>query len=328
MLPLGKIRSEVLNEIILDNLNIKDPKVFIGPREGFDAAVLEYSNENYLVIATDPVLGVPMEHFGFFTYHFAASDVAVFGAKPRWLVIDLLLSPGSTKERLAQIMGELNEECREYGTAVIGGHTGVYTTIKETTATTTALGLVKKEDLRLPLAKPGDDIIITKGIGIEFAVGAAYFKKEELKEFLTPAEIDKLREMYKLETVVPDALAVRKLVRGMHDATEGGLTALHEIADNSNVGFRVYYDKIYIPPLVKKVLEAFDVNPLTVSSTGTLVIISPRRNSSRIIEELSKNGIKAFIIGEFTEEKDRVLVKNSEEEEFPRFESDVYAEIY
>ncbi|AHF79776.1 AIR synthase family protein [Thermococcus paralvinellae] len=328
MLPLGKIRSEVLNELILHNLNIEDPKVVIGPREGFDAAVLEYDNENYLVIATDPVLGVPKEHFGFFTYHFAVSDVAVFGAEPRWLVVDLLLPPGSTKEDLAQIMEELNEECRKYRTAVIGGHTGVYTTIKETTATTTALGFVKKEELRLPLAKPGDDIIITKGVGIEFAVGAAYFKKEMVKGILTPSAIAKLREMYKLETVVPDALAVRKLVRGMHDATEGGLTALHEIADNSNVGFRVYYDRVYIPPLVKKVLEAFDVNPLTVSSTGTLIIISPKENSSRIIKELSNNRIKAFIIGKFTEEKDRVLVKNSKEEEFPRFESDAYAEIY
>ncbi|HIP88701.1 MAG TPA: hydrogenase assembly protein HupF, partial [Thermococcus paralvinellae] len=58
-----------------------------------------------------------------------------------------------------------------------------------------------------------------------------------------------------------------------------------------------------------------------------LIIISPRGNSRRIIEELSKNGIKAFIIGEFTEEKDRILVKNGGEE-FPRFESDAYAEIY
>ena len=327
MLPLGKIRGEVLNKIILRNINIEDPKVVIGPREGFDAAVIEYDGENYLIVATDPVLGVPEEHFGFFTYHFAASDVAVFGAKPRWLVVDLLLPPGSTEEELAGIMKELNEECRRYQTAVIGGHTGVYTTIKDITATTTAFGLVKKKELRLPLAKPGDDIIITKGVGIEFAVGVSYFRKDELKGLLTPAEIAKLRGMYKLETVVPDALTVRKLARGMHDATEGGLTALHEIADNSDVGFRVYYDKIYTPSLVKKVLEAFDVNPLTVSSTGTLIIISPRGNSRRIIEELSKNGIKAFIIGEFTEEKDRVLVKNGEEE-FPRFGSDAYAEIY
>ncbi|AIF68960.1 hydrogenase assembly protein HupF [Palaeococcus pacificus DY20341] len=328
MLPLGKVRSEILNEIILNNVGIEDLKIVIGPREGFDSAVLEYDEENYLIVATDPVLGVPREHFGFFTYHFASSDVAVFGAKPRWLIVDLLLPMGTTKGELKALMEELNGECLKYNTSILGGHTGVYSTIRDITATTTALGLVKKEELKLPIAKPGDEIIITKGIGIEFAVGVAWFKGQELKKKLSQREVSQLKEMYKLETVVRDALTVRELVRGMHDATEGGLTALHEIADNSNVGFVVYEDKIHSPPLVKKVLDFYGVNPLTVSSTGALIIISPKENTNKIIEELHKAGIEGFAIGKFTAEKERLLIKGKDVEEFPKFESDAYAEIY
>jgi len=328
MLPLGKVRNEILKKVILENLPITDDKVLIGPKEGFDAAVLEYDEDNYLVIATDPILGVPKEHFGFFTYHFASSDVAVFGAGPRWLIVDLLLPPGTRKEDLNFIMEELKEECKKYSTSVVGGHTGVYKSIKDFTATTTALGLVRKDKLKLPVAKPGDEIVITKGVAIEFAVGAAWFKAEKLKSILSPSEISFLREMYKLESVVKDALLARKFARGMHDATEGGLTALHEIADNSKVGFEVYYENLYIHPLVKKVVELYGVNPLTISSTGTLIIISPQENTKGLIRTLQANGIKAFVVGKFTEDRERVLIKNGRREEFPEFEDDAYAEIY
>lgn len=327
MLPLGKLRSEILNEILRD-IPSSDPKVIFGPREGFDSAVVEYDDRNYLIIATDPVLGVPREHFGFFIYHFASSDVAVFGAKPRWLVVDLLLPSGATGDELKKTMEELNGECRKHGTSIIGGHTGVYSTINDITSTTTAMGIVPKGELKLPLAKPGDEIIITKGVGIEFAVGAAWFKEEELRGELSAEDIRTLKEMYSLETVVKDAMIARPFVRGMHDATEGGLTALHEIADNSDVGFEVYMESISIPVLVKKVLEFYDVSPLTVSSTGTLIAITPSGNAGALIRALHISGIPAFRIGRFTEKKERLLIKGKEVEDFPRFKGDAYAELY
>ncbi|NJE55624.1 AIR synthase family protein [Thermococcus sp. 21S9] len=328
MLPPGKLRNDVLREVIFPNLGVDDARVIYGPREGFDSAVLEYDDENYLVIATDPTLGVPAETFGFFTYHFASSDVAVFGARPRWLVVDFLLPPGTTKDFLRKAMGDLNRECERYKTAVIGGHTGVYPSISEPTATTTAMGLVKKEELKLPIARPGDRIIVTNKVALEFAVSSAYFRAEELRKVLTPRQIAELRSLYRLETVLPDALIAEPFVRGMHDATEGGLTALHEIADNSGVGFRVYGERLELNPLVRKVLDFYRLEPWSVSSTGTLIAITPPENVDSLIAELNKNGIKAFELGEFTEEKERILVEGSEERPFPEFEGDPYVELY
>ena len=327
-LPAGKLRNEVLREVVFPNLGVEDAKVVYGPREGFDSAVIEYDDEHYLIVATDPTLGVPAETFGFFTYHFAASDVAVFGARPRWLILNLLLPPGTEKEFLKGVMSDVNTECRRYGSTIIGGHTGVYPGVSEPTATTTAMGLVRKKELRLPLAKPGDKIIVTAKVGLEFAVSAAYFREEELRKFLSFREIERLKNLYRFETVVPDALTARPFVRGMHDATEGGLTALHEIADNSGVGFRVYAEKLRLDPLVRKVLEFYGLEPWSVSSTGTLITITPPEKSNSLIAELIKNGIMAFELGEFTEEKKRILVEGSEERPFPEFESDPYVGLY
>ena len=328
MLPPGKLRNDVLREVIFSNLGVEDAKVVYGPRAGFDSAVLEYDEENYLVVATDPTLGVPPETFGFFTYHFTASDVAVFGARPRWLIVDLLFPPDTTKEFLQGTMSDLNRECRRYGTAIAGGHTGVYPSVAEPLSTTTAMGLVKKDELKLPLAKPGDRIVVTAKVGLEFAVSSAYFCADELKSILTPEEISELRSLYRLETVLPDALIAKPFVRGMHDATEGGLTALHEIADNSGVGFRAYADKLHLDPLVRKVLDFYGLEPWSVSSTGTLIAIAPPEKSEALITELLKNGILAFELGEFTEDGERVLIEDDGERPFPEFKGDPYVKLY
>nr|WP_206205233.1 AIR synthase family protein [Thermococcus sp. GR6] len=317
-----------MREAVFPNLGIEDVRVIYGPKEGFDSAVLEYDHEHYLIVATDPALGVPEETFGFFTYHFAASDVAVFGARPRWLIVDLLFPPGTKRSFLENVMRSLNTECRKYGSSIIGGHTGAYPTIAEPTSTTTAMGLVRKDELKLPLAEPGDKIIVTAKIGLEFAVSAAYFREEELRKFLTFKEIERLKRLFTFETALPDALIARPFVRGMHDATEGGLTALHEIAENSGVGFRVYADRLYLDPLVRKVLEFYGLEPWSISSTGTLIAITPPEKADALIEELHKNGIMAFELGEFTEEKERVLVKGGKEKTFPTFERDPYTELY
>ncbi|WP_297480187.1 AIR synthase family protein [Thermococcus sp.] len=327
-LPFGKLRNELLREVIFPNLGIEDGKVIYGPKEGFDSAVLEYDDEHYLIVATDPTLGVPAETFGFFTYHFASSDVAVFGARPRWLVIDFVLPPGTSREFLERTMEDLNGECRRFGSAIIGGHTGVYPSVRELVATTTAMGLVKREGLKLPLAKPGDRIIVTGKVALEFVVSASYFRARELKGFLTPGKLSRLRSLYRLETVLPDALIARPFVRGMHDATEGGLTALHEIADNSGLGFVVYSDRLRLNPLVEKVLDFYGLEPWSVSSTGTLIAITPPENSNQLIAELHKNGITAFELGEFTREKERLLVENGKVKPFPEFEGDPYVTLY
>ncbi|KUH32204.1 hydrogenase assembly protein HupF [Thermococcus celericrescens] len=327
-LPLGKIRNDVLHDVVFPNLGVEDMKVVYGPREGFDSAVLEYDHDHYLAVATDPTLGVPRETFGFFSYHFAASDVAVFGARPRWLVVDILLPPGSEKGFLEKTMRDLNAECRKYGSAIIGGHTGVYPSVAEPTSTTTAMGLVKKDQLRLPLAKPGDRIVVTGKVGLEFAVSAAYFREDELRKLLSFREIQLLRGLYRFETAVPDALAAGPFVRGMHDATEGGLTALHEIADNSGVGFTVHAEKLHLDPLVRKVLDFYGLDPWGVSSTGTLIAITPPENIDSLIKEFNKNGIIAFELGEFTADRKRILIENGEEREFPTFKSDPYVELY
>ncbi len=326
-LPLGKLRNEVLKRDVLRYLGRRDARVVYGPRTGFDSAVLDNGDE-YLIIATDPALDVPPETLGFFSYHFAVSDVTAFGADPAWLIVDVLLPPGSTEETLKEITSAIHRECLKYGGSVIGGHTGVYRALKEPVVTTTAIGSVSKDGLRVPVARPGDVIVVTDKVGLEVAVAASHARFEEVSRIVGREEAEKLREMYREETSVPDAMAARDFVRGMHDATEGGLTALHEIADNSNVGFRVFRERIPVRESVMRILRFYGIDPVTASSSGTLIAITPPENVETLVERLKAKGIRAEAIGAFTEDQRRILVENGEEREFPEFSEDPYVSVY
>ena len=94
---IGKIDRTVFDKIIYPNLGASDKNVLLGPEHGVDAAVVLLDEEKgeVMVIAEDPTFGMPtlLPYFGWAIVHICASDVAVLGAKPKYMTISLLLPP-------------------------------------------------------------------------------------------------------------------------------------------------------------------------------------------------------------------------------------------
>ena len=127
MLPqIGKVDRASFDRIIFPRLGRKDSSVLIGPRHGVDAAAIELSNGKVMVVAEDPTFGMPvlMPHFGWAIVHICASDVAVFGVKPRYLTICLILPPDTGEDVLEGIWKEVHEECEKLEIAIVGGSFG------------------------------------------------------------------------------------------------------------------------------------------------------------------------------------------------------------
>ena len=92
-LPVGKLRAEML-QAFFDKLAPRDERVRVGPRIGEDAAVIEMG-DRYLVATTDPIT-FATEEIGWYALQVNANDVAVRGARPRWLLATLLLTEAHT----------------------------------------------------------------------------------------------------------------------------------------------------------------------------------------------------------------------------------------
>ncbi len=328
---MGKLEAEELRKLL--SCIKKDQRVIVPPSPGFDSGV-HMLGDKCLVVSTDPCIGVPEKWFGWLLIHYAASDVALFGAKPEYCTINLLGPPLTKPETFYGIMKQACNAAEELGIAIVTGHTGTYQGLSTLVGVCTAYGVTSKDALITPGgAKLGDQILCVKPIGLEVAVNFA-LTHQTLAERLFGAEhASVLANLVAAQSCVKEALVLAEVggVHAMHDVTEGGLTAaLNEMAEASKVGFKVDWERI---PFAKEALilkhwfGLSELQTLSMSSTGTVLAAVSPESREKVEEVLRQNNVDAYIIGVFTKDKKRILLKNGMETLFPEKAEDPYKRI-
>jgi hydrogenase maturation factor len=330
-MSMGKLSANELKELLA--CIKKDLRVIVPPMVGYDSGVHKIGNK-YIVVSTDPCTDVPEEWFGYLLINYAASDVALFGAKPEFCTINLL-GPPETKSKTFQIaMQQACNAANELDIAVVTGHTGTYSSLCSLVGVCTAYGTVEVENLKTPgNAKAGDIIICTKPVGMEIAVNFSLTHKTLALNFFGEQKAEQLAKQIHIQSCVNEALQLAKLrgLHTMHDATEGGLVAaLNEVAEASNLGFKIDYEKVPLTPEVRALQETFglsDEQVLAMSSTGTILAAINPDTEKEVVETLKKCGLNANSLGQFTKDMKRVLVRNNQKLSFPKVADDPYSKI-
>jgi hydrogenase maturation factor len=328
---MGKLSAKDLKKLL--SCIKKDKRVIVPPTPGYDSGV-HLMGDKYLVISTDPCLGVPKEWFGWLMIHYPSSDVAVFGAKPEFCSINLLGPPSKETQIFQDIMRQACETADELDLAIVTGHTGTYDGISTLIGVCTVCGTVDKDRLITPGgAKPGDHILCTKPIGLEIAINFALTRRTLANKLFGPQRTKHLLSLVKMQSCIKEALALAEIesVHAMHDTTEGGLiAALNEMAEASNVGFKIQFDHIPLTEEARIFQEVFDLSDDTVlamSSTGT-ILASVIPETREVVEQAIRNsGLNSSFLGSFTKAKQRILVKDGEETLFPMDANDPYIRI-
>jgi hydrogenase maturation factor len=315
-LKVGKIDLHTFTSFLLQRLGKKDETVIVPPLTGIDAGVIDIGNGKVLIIAEDPIFsipGQPLEMFGWYTVHIGASDVAVLGVKPRYMTYTLLMPPETRKEDFEIIVNSIHRTAVELDIAIVGGHTGYYPGfVTPTIGGITVFAIADKDGYVTPAgARPGDDVILTKGPAIETVGILAVLREKELLKKYPKEIVRKAEAMCNQMTVVKDALTAMEAggVTAMHDATEGGVIGgLFEVANASNVGMEIDERLFIYPEEVKIVCEAFDIDPVAAIAEGSLLITAKQTHSDKIIQWLKKKGIEASVIGKVTKDpKTRIM---------------------
>jgi hydrogenase expression/formation protein HypE len=328
---MGKLPDKELKALL--SCIRKDSRVVIPPMVGYDSGV-HLLNGKYVVVATDPCTGVAEEWFGYLLVNYAASDVALSGAKPEFCTINLL-GPRSTEPAIFQkIMKQTCKAADELNIAIVRGHTGTYDSLSGMLGVATVYGSVTPEKLLTSgNAKSGDLILCAKPLGLETITNFSITHIALAQKIFGAAQQAKLSKMVHMQSCVIEAMQLSEIsgVHTMHDATEGGfVSALNELAEASNVGFRIDWEKI---PVCREALalqrhfKLTDEQLLSMSSTGTILAAVEAHAEEKVKATLSRNGISAWFLGQFTESKERILVKKEKELEFPPVANDPYAMI-
>lgn len=231
---------------VLQELLAKQPaagpfaQLLVGTETGDDAAVWQIDDEQCVVATTDffmPMVDDPRD-FGRIAAANAISDVYAMGGRPIMALAILGMPLGKLSvEDVREILAGGASVCAEAGIPVAGGHS---IDSPEPIYGLAVIGLVKPQNVRRNAgAKPGDVLILTKGIGV--GVYSAAFKKRELPD-------DAYEEFMASTTLlnrVGQMLGENGDVHAITDVTGFGILGhALEIARGSGVGIEIAFDKL------------------------------------------------------------------------------------
>ncbi|MDE6127968.1 MAG: hydrogenase maturation factor, partial [Lachnospiraceae bacterium] len=239
---------------------------------------------------------------------------ACSGAQPVMATLALLLPLFIKEEDLKSHMAEADAVAAELHIQIAGGHTEVSRQAMRPCVTVTVAGKVDSPILPGG-ARPGQDVVLSKWIGLEGTVRLAARLRDELEERYPLSMIEKAIDFRQYLSIIPEAAtAAKSNVSAMHDVSGGGIfAALWELAESAGVGLSVDLKKIPIKQETIEICEFFGLNPYELSSGGSLLMTAD--NGESLVQALEAAQIPAVVIGKITEGNDRVVI-NDEEKRF------------
>jgi hydrogenase maturation factor len=325
-LPFGKIPIDVLREVIFKNLGVKRKEVVLGPSVGIDGAVIDAGDKS-LIVSMDPITGA-LERIGWLAVNINANDISTFGVEPAFFFSCILLPEKADKATIEIICAQMDKAAKKLRMTIAGGHCEVTPGLTQPIVIGCALGVTEKGNyVTAGGAKVGDKLILTKTAGIEGTAILASDKEQQLKKAVNTSLLKKAKEFFDQISVVKEAITAYKTggVNAMHDPTEGGVAGgIHEIADASNLGFKIFKEKIPVSKETLEICKFFKIDPLQLISSGALLISAKPEFATKIIESLEQQQIRASIIGEFSKNlHERIIIeKDGRIRALPRPSSD------
>lgn len=311
-MKLGKISDSILKRTVLKQIKFKREEIIHGAGVGEDCAIFACAADEMIVSCMqEAAVAVPEDMSRLMIK--CANNLATAGAEAFACMITYILPERATEEKLKRLMESAAAAAKNLGMQIAGGQTTVSPYVAQKLAVVTGYGKVKKDDYRATKgAKPGQDIVISKWIGLEGTAILAKCKAEELLGRYPAYLIEEAKGFDKYLSVIPEAAtAMKSGVCVMHDASEGGImAALWELADSSGVGLSIELKKLPIRQETVEVCEFCNVNPYELLSGGCLVMTA--EDGEGLVEALNKEGIAAVVVGKITDSNDRIIYNEEE----------------
>ncbi|MBV4426025.1 AIR synthase family protein [Clostridium tyrobutyricum] len=315
-MKVGKLDWDDLKYLINSNKTVLREDVRIRSGIGEDCSVVNFGDKE-CVLSTDPITGAD-KNSGKLAVNINCNDIASCGIEPVGILVTILAPEHSTLEEINSVMQEIDHETKKLNVEILGGHTEVTRAVNKMVISCTVIGKGEaKSAVATSGAREGDDIIITKNLCLEGTSIIVNDYEKEVANILSEAEIKEAKSYIENISVVEEGLISGKFgVNSMHDITEGGiLGAIWEVAKASKKGFKIYKDKMPITEITSKLCSKYDIDPLRLISSGSMLITA--ENGKSLVEILEKNNIKSCIVGKITDKKGILVDKDCENEVDP-----------
>jgi thiamine-monophosphate kinase len=314
----GRTELEKLGEFglidhIAASVTLQNPSSIIGI--GDDAAVIGEGSRRTLVSTDMLVEGVhfdlgyvPLKHLGYKAIVVNLSDICAMNGRPEQVTMSIALSNRFPLEAIEELYDGILLACEKYKVDLVGGDTTSSTS--GLVISVTAIGTAPVEDVVLRSgAKPTDLICVSGDLGAAY-LGLQILEREKrifvenpgvqpdltghdyiLERQLKPEARTDIIDMLRQEGVTPTS---------MIDISDGLSSELMHLCTKSNVGCRVYTERIPIDAATGLAAEELHLDVLTCALNGgedyELLFTASIKDHDRI-----KDNPAMHIIGHVTE---------------------------
>ncbi|MDE6555686.1 MAG: thiamine-phosphate kinase [Duncaniella sp.] len=250
---------------------------------GDDCAILRNKDTDILV-TTDLLLEgvhfdltyVPLKHLGYKAAVVNFSDVYAMNGHPKQITVSLGISQRFTVEHIEELFSGIRLACKIYGVDLVGGDTT--SSRQGLVISITCIGEAEADKIVTRSgAKPTDLICVSGDLGSAY-MGLQLLEREKVasagkkdfqpdfggKEYLVERQLKP-----EARRDVIEALAKEGIVpTAMMDVSDGLSSELLHICKDSNVGCRVYEDRIPIDYQTAVMAEELNLNLVTAALNG------------------------------------------------------------
>ena len=297
----GQEMNELINGLIF---RIFDNEILA---QSNDSAILNLSGK--LAFSTDSFVVSPTKFPGGDIGKIAVcgtiNDLAMVGAKPRYISCALIIEEGLGIDELKEILNSMKSTADEAGVSIVCGDTKVVSkgSCDKIFINTSGIGEIIKES-RVGNLKSGAKILLSGDVGRHGAVILA--NRNELN-------LDLRSDCKPLNNVVEALLNANIAPLAMRDATRGGLSAvLNEWAKACGRDIKISEESIAVSDEVMGICEILGFEPYELANEGTFVLAVEPQDEMRALEILKKFDPNSSTIGEILDSnKANVIIQNS-----------------
>lgn len=259
------------------------PMVTSGDRPQHDAAILTLPSDR-LAFTTDSYVVKPLffpgGDIGSLAINGTVNDLAMAGARPRYLSVGFILEEGLPMETLWRVVQSMKQAADQAGVAIVTGDTKVVDRGKGDGIfiNTAGVGVLEHALTIDPGAvQPGDAVLLSGDVGRH---GIAIMAEREGLAFETTIESDCMP----LAEPVLALLEAGIEVHCLRDATRGGLAStLNEIATASQKAIALDETAIPVREEVRGACEILGLDPLYIANEGRFVAFVPQAQAESAI---------------------------------------------
>jgi thiamine-monophosphate kinase len=286
--PIANKRTELsslgefgLIKHLTQSFTIQQPSTLKGV--GDDAAVIDYGDKVTLVSTDLLVEGVhfdlayvPLRHLGYKCAAVNFSDIVAMNGKPRQLFVGISVSNRFPVEALEEIYEGIRLACKRYQVDLAGGDTT--SSVHGLFLSLTVTGEAEKQDVVYRnTAKENDLICVSGDLGSAY-MGLLLLEREKKVYQADPnmqpdlAGFDYILERQLKPEPRTDIIELLKTVgvkpTSMIDISDGLASEVFHICEDSNLGCRIYEDKIPLDAMTIAAAEEFNIQPVTAAMNG------------------------------------------------------------